>query len=218
MNLSILLGVIGPWQIVIIAVIILLLFGGKKIPELMKGVGRGIKEFKEIEETIAANTFGTIIHDTLEKLYTPFIKKYITKKDIFEMKEKLEAEVTNQFKRNYSLNSISSGKNYLAFEIAKQFLINFLNYEIKELAKNDQIKILALETNLSLNYSFIGLPFPIKLKGKVDRIDEINGTLRIIDYKTGKVQLGNLKIKDWDLLSSDFNYSKSFQVLFYAFL
>lgn len=47
MNLSILLGMVGPWQIVIIAVLILLLFGGKKIPELMRGVGRGIKEFKE---------------------------------------------------------------------------------------------------------------------------------------------------------------------------
>lgn len=47
MNLSILLGMVGPWQIVIIAVLILLLFGGKKIPELMKGVGRGIKEFKD---------------------------------------------------------------------------------------------------------------------------------------------------------------------------
>lgn len=177
-----------------------------------------LKEFKEVEETIAASTFGTIIHDTLEKLYIPFIKKYITKKDIFEMKEKLEAEVTNQFKRNYSLNSISSGKNYLAFEIAKQFLINFLNYEIKELAKNDQIKILALETNLSLNYSFIGLPFPIKLKGKVDRIDEINGTLRIIDYKTGKVGSNDLKINNWDFLTVDEKYSKSFQVLLYAYM
>lgn len=47
MNLSILLGMVGPWQIAIIAVLILLLFGGKKIPELMKGIGRGIKEFKE---------------------------------------------------------------------------------------------------------------------------------------------------------------------------
>jgi len=47
MNLSILLGMVGPWQIVIIAVLILLLFGGKKIPELMKGIGKGIKEFKE---------------------------------------------------------------------------------------------------------------------------------------------------------------------------
>lgn len=38
--------VVGPWQYVIIGVAILLLFGGKKIPELMKGLGSGIKEFK----------------------------------------------------------------------------------------------------------------------------------------------------------------------------
>ena len=41
------LGIIGPWQIVIIALVIVLLFGGKKIPELMKGVGKGVKSFKE---------------------------------------------------------------------------------------------------------------------------------------------------------------------------
>lgn len=47
MNLAILLGIIGPWQIVIILVIVLLLFGGRKIPELMKGLGKGIREFKD---------------------------------------------------------------------------------------------------------------------------------------------------------------------------
>ncbi len=41
------LGVVGPWQIVIIALVILLLFGGKKIPELMKGLGKGVKSFKQ---------------------------------------------------------------------------------------------------------------------------------------------------------------------------
>ena len=41
------LGVVGPWQIVIIAMVILLLFGGKKIPELMRGLGKGMKSFKE---------------------------------------------------------------------------------------------------------------------------------------------------------------------------
>ncbi len=43
----ILLGMLGPWQIVLIVVIVLLLFGGKKIPELMRGLGSGIKEFKD---------------------------------------------------------------------------------------------------------------------------------------------------------------------------
>lgn len=41
------LGAVGPWSIVLIAVVILLIFGGKKIPELMRGLGGGIKEFKE---------------------------------------------------------------------------------------------------------------------------------------------------------------------------
>lgn len=41
------LGVIGPWEIVIIFLVVLLLFGGKKIPELMKGLGKGVKSFKE---------------------------------------------------------------------------------------------------------------------------------------------------------------------------
>ena len=47
MMLSILLGMIGWQQILIIAIIILVLFGGKKIPEMMKGVGKGMKEFKD---------------------------------------------------------------------------------------------------------------------------------------------------------------------------
>jgi len=45
--LSVFLGMIGPWQIAIIVVIVLLLFGGRKIPELMRGLGGGIKEFKD---------------------------------------------------------------------------------------------------------------------------------------------------------------------------
>lgn len=52
-SLSIYFGMIGGPQIIIIVVVILLLFGGKKIPELMRGIGSGIKEFKNAakEET-----------------------------------------------------------------------------------------------------------------------------------------------------------------------
>lgn len=40
-------GMIGPQQIILIIVLVILLFGARKIPELMKGVGKGIKEFKK---------------------------------------------------------------------------------------------------------------------------------------------------------------------------
>ena len=46
-SLFVIMGLVGPWQIAIIVVLILLLFGGKKIPELMRGLGSGIKEFKD---------------------------------------------------------------------------------------------------------------------------------------------------------------------------
>ncbi len=44
--LFILLGMPGPWEIILIVIVVLLFVGGRKIPELMKGLGKGIKEFK----------------------------------------------------------------------------------------------------------------------------------------------------------------------------
>lgn len=47
------LGVIGPWQIAILIIALVLLFGGKKIPELMKGLGEGMKEFKKAKDEMS---------------------------------------------------------------------------------------------------------------------------------------------------------------------
>jgi sec-independent protein translocase protein TatA len=49
---SLLLFTLGAPEIIIIAVLILLLFGGKKIPELMRGLGKGMKEFKNASKEI----------------------------------------------------------------------------------------------------------------------------------------------------------------------
>lgn len=43
---SVILGMFGPWEIIIIVLVVVLIFGGRKIPELMKGLGQGLKEFK----------------------------------------------------------------------------------------------------------------------------------------------------------------------------
>jgi sec-independent protein translocase protein TatA len=47
MNILMIAGVVGPWQLVLIIAVALLMFGGKKIPELMGGIGKGMKEFKK---------------------------------------------------------------------------------------------------------------------------------------------------------------------------
>ena len=51
MNLLIIAGVIGPQELIIGLVVVVLMFGGTKIPELMKGLGKGIKEFKNASKT-----------------------------------------------------------------------------------------------------------------------------------------------------------------------
>ncbi|HOY48037.1 MAG TPA: twin-arginine translocase TatA/TatE family subunit [Flavobacteriales bacterium] len=48
--LSVLLTLLSPGHIILIVAAVLLLFGGKKIPELMKGIGQGIREFKDAKE------------------------------------------------------------------------------------------------------------------------------------------------------------------------
>jgi len=178
----------------------------------------GIREFKEIEETIAANTFGTIVHDTLEQLYLPFINKTLQTKDVKLMIDLVDDEVTRQFKKSYSSKAITSGKNFLAFEIAKQFVINFLNFEIGQLKQEKIIKILGLEVPIEIEHEVRGVNMKVKLKGKIDRIDQVNGVYRIMDYKTGKVTKSQLKINEWELISSEERYNKSFQVLTYAYL
>ncbi len=50
LNTLLFLGSLGPSELIIIALIVLLLFGGKKIPELMRGMGKGIREFNNAKD------------------------------------------------------------------------------------------------------------------------------------------------------------------------
>ncbi|MBP5190606.1 MAG: twin-arginine translocase TatA/TatE family subunit [Bacteroidales bacterium] len=66
-----LLGIIGGQEIIIILVIVLILFGGRKIPELMRGLGKGVKEYKTavngVEEEVKKATDDKPSEDTKEK-------------------------------------------------------------------------------------------------------------------------------------------------------
>jgi sec-independent protein translocase protein TatA len=53
MNLNMLLFSLGPTEIILIVAVMVLLFGGRKIPELMKGIGQGMKEFKKASRAAA---------------------------------------------------------------------------------------------------------------------------------------------------------------------
>ncbi|NNC69847.1 MAG: PD-(D/E)XK nuclease family protein, partial [Flavobacteriaceae bacterium] len=178
----------------------------------------GIKELEEAEETIASNTLGTIIHKTLESLYTPLKNTFLKKEHILAMRKMVENEVLMKFTEVYKNGDISSGKNLLIYNVAQQFISNFLDQELRLISLGSQLKILELEYDLESEFVIEESGMTVKLIGQADRIDELDGTIRIIDYKTGKAAQNDLMVKDWNLISKDYKYSKAFQVLFYALL
>ena len=177
-----------------------------------------ISEVEEVEENIALNTLGTIIHETLEALYTPFIGKFLSENDILGCFKLLDAEVLKQFKLVYKEGEIKKGRNLLAFEVAKRNVSNFLKVELETIKAGDAIKIIALEQTFSRNLEHPSLPFPVLIKGNVDRIEERNGVIRIIDYKTGKVEKSSVTLKTWKGLTEEIKNDKIIQVLAYAFM
>ncbi|MAP55736.1 PD-(D/E)XK nuclease family protein [Altibacter sp.] len=178
----------------------------------------GVHEFLEIEETVAANTLGTIVHDTLQELYGPFIGQLLTIDSLNQAKENIDSEVKLQFKKTFKEGDFSSGKNLIIFEVAKRYIHNFIGLEISEIKNGHRIKLVAVENDLRVPITVPGLEFPIYIGGKVDRVDEYDGTLRIVDYKTGLVRQGELEVSDWEVITTDYKYSKALQVLSYALM
>jgi len=100
-------------------------------------------------------------------------------------------------------------KSYLSFE--KEFLTGLE-------ANGSILTILKLEEELATNITLQGSNTMVRLRGNVDRMDEIDGTVRIIDYKTGMVTPAELTLVDWENFKVGKKLDKAFQVLVYAWL
>ncbi|GBF17951.1 MULTISPECIES: PD-(D/E)XK nuclease family protein [Arenibacter] len=177
----------------------------------------GIDDIMEVEETVANNTFGTIVHDTLEDLYKPYLNTYLEVSMLEAMKKNIRPLVIGHFAKSFADGDISRGKNLIAYNVVVRYVENFIKLELAEVEKH-QIRILGVEEKLRMDINVPGLNFPVVLKGKLDRIDEKDGVIRIIDYKTGNVTSSQVEIVDWEDVITDYNYSKAFQLLCYAIM
>lgn len=163
-------------------------------------------EEEKVEEELESNTFGTFIHEVLEEMYTPFARRdsegklkeqqprSIQVEDIDWMLKNYEYEMRKKFSAHFNQEpeAFEKGKNFLSFSMALELTERFLKNERKILLElnNRPLFIEGLEQSLvyDLELEILGKKRNVRLKGNIDRIDSIDGKIRIIDYKTGKVK------------------------------
>lgn len=179
----------------------------------------GIRDQEEVEETVAFNTLGTVVHNSLEDFYRPLEGNVLTAEHISEFEKQLGQKIHEEFARTYSPAALTKGKNLLIFEVARRYLQNFLKFEKQRLENGEEIKIIQIEKDLRIPVKIENLDFPVYLRGKVDRYELLNGIPTVIDYKTGKVLDSDLNVYEWDEITKDYDkYAKCFQVLTYVSL
>lgn len=181
-------------------------------------------EDDEVEETIEASTLGNYIHNTLQIIYTPFLNKVVTVNALTQAKNVVPEILRNEFLKYYTEEDISGGKNLLSYTIAEKQILKFLDKEIdsiKQLEKENKfLTILALEQSYEkeITFNFKGNKMKAKLAGRIDRVDKIDNTIRVLDYKTGAIENKEIKLKNVNDIVTDISKSKSLQLLIYTIL
>jgi CRISPR/Cas system-associated exonuclease Cas4 (RecB family) len=169
-----------------------------------------LPEPDELKEEIDGMIFGNIFHDTMEALYKPFVGKVLNRSDIENIQKNkvlIENEIRKKIAKNYfrekednSKKIILEGKTLLIYENIKTYLNQLLKVDM-ELTP---FTLVSLEENYktTLGIEVNGEKIKINVGGKIDRVDRINGKLRVLDYKTGYVKSKSFKAVD-ELFKSD---------------
>ncbi|MEE4259985.1 MAG: PD-(D/E)XK nuclease family protein [Bacteroidales bacterium] len=174
-----------------------------------------LEESSKIASEIEFNIFGNAIHDVLEDMYKQFVGKMIDPDILKQKMTQIDGLLKNAFHKNYKGGHIATGKNYLIFEVAKKYIEHFIKAETEDPSTAGR-EIVGLEEKIEIRYRVEDNE--VALKGYLDRIEKLQDqTIRIIDYKTGRVESGDLALKEWEEIA-DKKKDKLFQLLFYAFL
>ncbi|MEO6302215.1 MAG: PD-(D/E)XK nuclease family protein, partial [Bacteroidia bacterium] len=182
-----------------------------------------LKETKEVEESAEANTFGSILHLSLESLYKEQVGFILKEEELKEKIKLVESTVHNSFTTFFD-NPDIVGKGILQKEVIKVYVEKLIKSDIafvKKLKKENQfltLKNLEQEFSAPLQINIKGISTTIYIKGKIDRIDSYQGKTRIIDFKSSIKASDKFDFTSFEELFSNTDYNKQFQLIMYAWL
>ena len=161
----------------------------------------GLKEEK-IEETIASSTIGNIVHDSLEIIYKGYVGKRLKIEDLEKMNKLVSTTVKDVIKNYMREENNNKGKNVIIIETVKKYVERVIEIDRKVVEKENDLRIIAVEKEFETKIKDGSKKY--KIRGKIDRVDQVNGELRVIDYKSGKkISRRDVTIKENDEITKE---------------
>ena len=184
-----------------------------------------LPEPPEVPEPFAPQILGTTLHNVMQELYQPFEKSDapVTEQDIKIMSDNLPELCRTNLRKLRANGRFKEHHPDSQWQIAEKIVLE----NARLLLRHDQekvvpFKVLGLEKEYQMSVPLVlseeGRVENVNFFAKIDRIDEVGGKIRVVDYKTGG---DDLKVNNFaDLFSSESkkNNPAAFQALFYAFL
>lgn len=161
-----------------------------------------IYEQKEVEETVNNGMYGTILHGVMTELYKPYCGKFLDKNTLLEIAKNnilIDKTISREFAKNYFKKAIIDdeiiqleGKNLLDAKVIKKFVQKIIEHD----AERAPFKYHQGEKKVEMRFPIQNGTVKVNLKGFIDRIDEKEGVVRVLDYKTGSSE--EMKFKTLD--------------------
>lgn len=168
------------------------------------------------EEIIQDNELGSIIHKFFELIYKPLLNKPCDKKLFLEatQKDKIEKALDEAIGESFRQGISEIGFNRLVKNVIRKHLRNFISFETESLEKNT-MTILGLEDESMKAEIEVAKGKKVLIGGIIDRIDKMGDMVRIIDYKTGKVDKADVTVNSDSLEKI---HDKAMQLIIYKYL
>ncbi|AQY22745.1 PD-(D/E)XK nuclease family protein [Riemerella anatipestifer] len=179
-----------------------------------------IKETSEIEEELSLRNYGNLVHYALEFLYGKLKGKILTPQDLEWAITQIDESVEFAIKTlKHQPEFYERGMNFVHQQMAKKVIGDVLKLDLELVSSGNTLEILDLEKEIKDVKFKVSDELEVAFKGFIDRIDRLNGNLRVIDYKTAKTKNLRLKISDKnrETLLKNKDYKQALQLCIYAY-
>lgn len=170
-------------------------------------------ESDEIEEELSVRNYGNLVHYSLQEVYEVLKGKVLKESDLDKSIKAIDQYIDIAIEKlKHQPEFYEKGMNYIHKAIARKVIENVLNHDLDLIRQGNTLEIIDIERRFENVEFYLDGNDKISFMGFIDRIDKLNGTLRIIDYKTAKTKNLHVKI-DEDNVEQYFHNSDRKQAL-----